>query len=132
MATWPAKFPKAQRKSYSGNTEMPVKETRFPASTKRRRVFEDAWTIISLEMYMDNEQFLYFWSWLRYKAEEGADVISMPILDSDQNVNNIDGFIVPESIGWDFRETVWLMNFDFRIASFSVPLESTLDTWLAS
>jgi hypothetical protein len=56
----------------------------------------------------------------------------MPVLDSNSVVTNIDGFIVEESIEWEFRESVWHLNFDFRISSFSVPLESALDTWLAS
>lgn len=132
MATWPSKFPRAQRKSYTGRTEIPVMETKFPASTKRRRLFESSWTFIELEMFMDSEQFQYFWAWLKYKADEGADIISMPVLDSDITVTNIDGYIVPETITWEFRETVWNLSFDFRIPSFSVPLETSLDTWLIS
>lgn len=132
MATWPTKFPRAQKVGYSGNTEMPVKQTRFPSSTKRRRVFEDSWTVIQFKLYLDAEQFEYFWSWLRYKADEGADVITMPVLDSDQTIQNITGYIVPESIVWEFKETVWTMAFDFRIPSFTVPTEGTLDSWLAS
>lgn len=132
MADWPSKFPLAQKVGYSGNTEMPVRQTRFPASTKRRRIFEDSWTFIQMQMYMDEEQFYYFWSWVRYKIDEGADLINMPVLDSDQTITNIQGFIVPESITWEFKETRHVVGFDFRIPSFTVPLESALDIWLAS
>lgn len=131
MATWPTRFPRAQRRAYQGQTEMAVKQTKFPSSTKRRRVFEDAWTVIGLEMIMDDEQFEHWWSWLRYKADEGADVINMPLLDSDDTITNIDGFIVPNSISWSYEETVWRVSFDFRIASFTLPTEAALDTWLA-
>lgn len=132
MAAWPSKFPRPQKRGYSGNTEMPVRETRFPGSTKRRRAFEDAWTFIQLKMYMDDEQFYYFWSWIRYKIEEGADTIDMPLLDSDQTVTTITGYIVPETITWEFKESVYTVSFDFRIPNFTIPIESALDSWLAS
>ncbi len=133
MATWPSKFPRPQRVNYSGVTQLATRETQFPSSTKRRRVFEDAFTIIQLQMYMDSsEQFHFFWSWLRHKAEEGADNIAMDILDSDGTVQSITGYIVPGSVTWEFKETVWVLQFNFRIPSFTVPIESALDTYLAS
>ena len=132
MATWPTKFPRAQRRSYSGKTELAIRETKFPASTKRRRVYEDAWTYLDLDFVMSDEQFTYFFSWVRYKINEGTDVISMPLLDSDDTITNIQGYIVPGTVDWKYEETVWKVSFQFRIPSFTVPLESTLDSWLAS
>lgn len=132
MATWPTKFPRPQRLSYSGSTELAIRETKFPSSTKRRRVFEDSWTFLDLKFIMSDEQFTYFFSWVRYKINEGTDIITMPLLDSDDTIENIGGYIVPGTVDWRYRETVWEVSFQFRIPSFTIPLESTLDTWLAS
>jgi len=130
MALWPLQFPRTQRIGYVGSAEMPMRDTQFPSSTKRRKTFDDPWTIIKLKMFMDATQFSYFNSWLRYKAKDGSEIIQrMPLLDATMVITLMDGFIQPGSINWEFRETSYLVSFDFRIPNLTIPAESSLDIY---
>lgn len=129
---WPSKFPNAQRTKYTGNVELPIRETRFPSSTKRRRVEAEAYHAIGLLFHFDQDEFTYFWSFLRHKVNEGADVITMPVADGNNNVTSIDGVIMVESIQYELKEQTYNLRLNFKIKELTIPSEATFDSWAAS
>ena len=128
---WPTKFPQPQRKNYQARVELPLLQSQFPASTKRRRTDETTQHVITFKFWFTKVQFDYLFSWIRYKIHEGTDPFDIGVRDGS-TVHTLTVFLDKNTLQWVLHGDAYQVTFDTRINQVTTPVEGTLDAWLIS